>query len=92
MSAPGLDPAVIAEWTRRSRASQGLSERIPAGAVLSNVITLTFAGTGPPTSDSGPAVGHRAAQPSAAAKQSKGRVQYATGQLRQAGRQAPTVE
>ena len=29
---------------------------------------------------SGPAVGHRAAQPIAAAKQSKGRAQYATGQ------------
>jgi hypothetical protein len=78
MSAPGLDPAIIAEWARRSRASQGLPERITDGAVLSKVITLAFAGTGPPTSDSGPAVGHRAAQPSAAAKRTKGCGQYAT--------------
>jgi hypothetical protein len=81
MTSDRLDPAVIAEWTRNSRAKQALSAQIMDPAVLVQVITLAFAGTGPHTRDSapgsgnsrrrgentsGPAVGHRTAQPSAA--------------------------
>jgi hypothetical protein len=44
MSAPKLDPAVIAEWTRKSRASQALPATITDPAVLAKVITLAFAG------------------------------------------------
>lgn len=54
MTAARLDPAVIAEWARRSREAQGLPLRIVDGSVLSKVVTLAFAGTGPPTSDSAP--------------------------------------
>jgi len=42
-----LDPAVIAEWTRRSRAAQGLPERITDPAVLSKVVTLALSGIDP---------------------------------------------
>jgi hypothetical protein len=54
MTAAKLDPQVIADWTRRSREAQGLPLRIVDGSVLSKVITLAFAGTGPPISDSAP--------------------------------------
>jgi hypothetical protein len=51
MTADRLDAACVAEWARRSRASQGLPERITDGAVLSKVITLAFAGSGPLAND-----------------------------------------
>ena len=78
MSPDPLDPAVIAAWARKSRASQSLPAQIMDSAVLARVVTLAFAGTGPPTSDGGPAGGRRAAQPSTAAKAVKGPVHHAT--------------
>jgi hypothetical protein len=40
-----LDPAVIADWSKRSRAAQGLPERIVDGAVLAKIVTLALAKT-----------------------------------------------
>ena len=40
-----LDEVTIVEWTRRSRASQGLPERINDPAVLGRVVTLALAPT-----------------------------------------------
>jgi hypothetical protein len=47
MTADRLDPAVIAEWTRKSRASQALPAQIMDPVVLARVVTLAFAGTRP---------------------------------------------
>jgi hypothetical protein len=38
-----LNETTIAEWSRRSRVSQGLSPKIEDPAVLSRIITLAFA-------------------------------------------------
>lgn len=43
MSGPELDEAMITDWCKRSRASQGLPERIVDGAVLARVATLALA-------------------------------------------------
>jgi hypothetical protein len=37
-----LDPTVIAEWLRKSRADQGLPARITDGVVLSRIVTLAL--------------------------------------------------
>jgi hypothetical protein len=47
VTADRLDPAVIAEWARRSRASQSLPAQIMDPTVLARVVTLAFAGTDP---------------------------------------------
>jgi hypothetical protein len=80
VTADRLDPAVIAEWARRSRASQGLPERITDGAVLTKVITLAFAGTGPLANDSAPGGGKPRRRPdrSEAASSGRGRARHAT--------------
>ena len=51
MTADRLDPAVIAEWVRKSRTDQGLPARITDGAVLSKIVTLAL-GTGLPNARS----------------------------------------
>ena len=38
-----LGETTIAEWSRRSRASQGLPPKIEDPAVLSRIVTLAFA-------------------------------------------------
>jgi hypothetical protein len=43
MSAPKLDPAVVAEWTRKSRAAQGLPATITDPVVLAKIVTLALA-------------------------------------------------
>jgi hypothetical protein len=73
MSADRVDPAVIAEWARKSRASQGLPARITDGAVLSKVITLALAGTGPLASDDAPGSGKPRRRPDRSAAGSSGR-------------------
>ncbi len=44
MSAPQLDPAVIADWTGKSRKARGLPATITDPVVLTKVLTLAFAG------------------------------------------------
>jgi hypothetical protein len=79
MNAPELDAATIRAWSRRTRAASGLPAKITDGAVLAKIVTLAFAPTSPGADNtSGPAVGHRAAQPSTAAKAVKGRDHHAT--------------
>jgi hypothetical protein len=75
MSADRLDPAVIAEWARKSRASQSLPAQIMDPAVLARVVALAFAGTGPPTSDSAPGSGKPRRRPdrSEAGRSGRGR-------------------
>jgi hypothetical protein len=75
-AAARLDPAVIADVGARvaaERTAQGLPEHVEDGSVLGRVTALLLEDT------SGPAVGHRAAQPIAAAKQTRGRGHHATG-------------
>jgi hypothetical protein len=40
-----LDPATIADWSRRSRAAAGLPATITDPTVLAKVVTLALAGT-----------------------------------------------
>jgi hypothetical protein len=40
-----LDPAVVADWCERSRATSGLPAKITDGEVLSKIVTLALAGT-----------------------------------------------
>jgi len=61
-----------------SRRRQGRSDTVEDAALLDRLAAELVSSALNDTS--GPAVGHRAAQPFAAAKQTKGPVQYATGQ------------
>jgi hypothetical protein len=40
-----LDEATIVEWLKRSRAAQGLPERIVDGAVLAKIVVLALSPT-----------------------------------------------